>query len=1016
MRVPNLSAWAITNEPLVRYLFVLLLLLGVVAYGQLGQSENPKFTFRTMVVKVYWPGATALEVEQQVTDKLEKKLQELPHLEHLRSYSKQGEAFIYVDLAGATPPEQMPQLWYQVRKKIGDLSGQLPEGIVGPFFNDEFGDTFGSIYAFTSDGFSHAQVREYVKAIRHELLAVPSVNKVQLIGVVPEKIYLEWDNAKLSSLNISPAAIVQALQTQNSVLPAGVFETEKEQVFVRVSGEFTSVESIENTLVDYRGRSLRVGDIARVYAGYQDPAEQTMRFDGQDAIGLAISMQDGGDVIKLGKALDAAMARITEDLPLGIDVHQVSNQPRVVEDSIKEFVKVLIEAVVIVLLVSFFSLGFRTGLVVAISIPLVLAITFLLMKFFGIELQRISLGALIIALGLLVDDAMIAVEMMVIKLEQGWSRFKAATFAFESTAFPMLTGTLITAAGFLPVGAAKSAAGEYTFSLFAVVVIALLVSWVVAVIFTPYIGYKILPKFAKGHDDELHVYQTSFYKKLRVWVGWCVQYRKTVIAATAAVFVVSVICFKFVEKQFFPDSNRAELLVDLTLHNAASVDATRAVAFEFEKTLQGDDDIVNYTTYVGVGSPRFYLSLNQKLPNSNFSQIVIMTKGPQARERVRARLMAELDEKFPEVRGRISRLENGPPIGYPVQFRVSGKDIEVVKKQALAVADVMRQNPNTKDVNLDWDEESPVIQVEVNEEKAKAMGVTVQQVKLSLHAYLTGSVISEFRDGDELVQVVARVAAQDRNRLDALGSFGIQTSAQEFVPLSQLARLRFSYEPGIIWRYNSLPTITVRADVRDGYQAPDISAAINPMLQKLRDNLPVGYNIAMGGAIEKSAESREPIRAVMPWVLVITLTLLMLQLKSFQRAILVLLTAPLGIIGMTWFLLLLDRPFGFVAMLGGISLAGMIMRNSVILVDQIEQDVRDGLCLWDAIIESTVRRFRPIILTAAAAILAMIPLTSSIFWGPLAVVIMGGLLVATVLTLFFLPALYAAWFRATAPK
>lgn len=1016
MRVPNLSAWAITNEPLVRYLFVLLLLLGVVAYGQLGQSENPKFTFRTMVVKVYWPGATALEVEQQVTDKLEKKLQELPHLEHLRSYSKQGEAFIYVDLAGATPPEQMPQLWYQVRKKIGDLSGQLPQGIVGPFFNDEFGDTFGSIYAFTSDGFSHAQVREYVKAIRHELLAVPSVNKVQLIGVVPEKIYLEWDNAKLSSLNISPAAIVQALQTQNSVLPAGVFETEKEQVFVRVSGEFTSVESIENTLVDYRGRSLRVGDIARVYAGYQDPAEQTMRFDGQDAIGLAISMQDGGDVIKLGKALDAAMARITEDLPLGIDVHQVSNQPRVVEDSIKEFVKVLIEAVVIVLLVSFFSLGFRTGLVVAISIPLVLAITFLLMKFFGIELQRISLGALIIALGLLVDDAMIAVEMMVIKLEQGWSRFKAATFAFESTAFPMLTGTLITAAGFLPVGAAKSAAGEYTFSLFAVVVIALLVSWVVAVIFTPYIGYKILPKFANGHDDELHVYQTPFYKKLREWVSWCVQYRKTVIAATAAVFVVSVMCFKFVEKQFFPDSNRAELLVDLTLHNAASVEATRAVAFEFEKTLQGDDDIVNYTTYVGVGSPRFYLSLNQKLPNSNFSQIVIMTNGPLARERVRARLMAELDEKFPEVRGRISRLENGPPIGYPVQFRVSGKDIEMVKKQALAVADVMRQNPNTKDVNLDWDEESPVIQVEVNEEKAKAMGVSVQQVKLSLHAYLTGSVISEFRDGDELVQVVARVAAQDRNRLDALGSFGIQTSAQEFVPLSQLARLHFSYEPGIIWRYNSLPTITVRADVRDGYQAPDISAAINPQLEKLRDNLPVGYNIAMGGAIEKSAESREPIRAVMPWVLVITLTLLMLQLKSFQRAILVLLTAPLGIIGMTWFLLLLDRPFGFVAMLGGISLAGMIMRNSVILVDQIEQDVRDGLCLWDAIIESTVRRFRPIILTAAAAILAMIPLTSSIFWGPLAVVIMGGLLVATVLTLFFLPALYAAWFRATAPK
>ncbi|MCP5334368.1 MAG: efflux RND transporter permease subunit [Oceanospirillaceae bacterium] len=1012
MRVPNLSAWAITNEPLVRYLFVLLLLLGVVAYGQLGQSENPKFTFRTMVVKVLWPGATAKEVEQQLTDKLEKKLQELPHLEHLRSYSKQGESFIYVDLAGATPPELMPQLWYQVRKKIGDLSGQLPQGIVGPFFNDEFGDTFGSIYAFTSDGFTHAQVREYVKAIRHELLAVPAVNKVQLIGVVPEKIYMEWDNAKLSSLNISPAAIIQALQTQNSVLPAGVFETDNEKVYVRVSGEFTSVQSIENTLVDYRGRSLRIGDIARVYAGYEDPAEQTMRFDGQDAIGLAISMQDGGDVIKLGKALDEAMARITEDLPLGIDVHQVSNQPRVVEDSIKEFVKVLIEAVVIVLLVSFFSLGFRTGLVVAISIPLVLAITFLLMKFFGIELQRISLGALIIALGLLVDDAMIAVEMMVIKLEQGWTRFKAATFAFESTAFPMLTGTLITAAGFLPVGAAKSAAGEYTFSLFAVVVIALLVSWVVAVIFTPYIGYKILPKFSHGHGDETHVYQTPFYQKLRSWVGWCVENRKTVIAATVATFVLSVVCFKFVDKQFFPDSNRVELLVDLTLQNSASLEATREQALAFEKLLQNDEDIVNYTTYVGVGSSRFYLSLNQKLPNNNFSQIVIMTKDPKARERVRHRLISELDENFPLVRGRVSRLENGPPIGYPVQFRISGRDIDEVKRQALAVADIVRLNPNTKDVNLDWDEESPIIQVEVNEEKAKAMGVTVQQVKQSLHAYLSGSVVSEFRDGDELVQVVARVAKQDRERLEALGSFGIQTSSQEFVPLSQLARLHFAYEQGVIWRYDSMPTITVLADVVDGNQAPSVSAEIDPELNALREKLPMGYKIAMGGAIEKSAESREPIKAVMPWVLVITLTLLMLQLKSFQRSVLVLLTAPLGIIGMTWFLLLLDSPFGFVAMLGGISLAGMIMRNSVILVDQIEQDVRDGLSLYDAIIESTVRRFRPIILTAAAAILAMIPLTSSIFWGPLAVVIMGGLLGATVLTLFFLPALYAAWFRA----
>ncbi len=1007
----NLSAWAIKNEALVRYFFVLLLVAGVVAYGQLGQRENPSFTFRTMVVKVVWPGASAAEVERHLTDRVEKKLQELPHLMNLRSYSKAGEATVFVDLEGATPPEAMPELWYQVRKKMGDIKHTLPDGVQGPFFNDEFGDTFGSIYAFTADGFTHAELRDYVKAVRHELLSIKTVNKVQLIGVKPERIYIEWDNEKLATLNLSPALLIQALSTQNSMVPAGRVDTEEGRFFVRVSGEFTSVKSVNDTLVEYRGRSFKIGDIAKVHRSYEDPSEFEMRYMGQDAIGLAISMREGGDVIKLGEELQFAMGNVVKDLPIGIDVHQVSDQPQVVQSSIREFVKVLIEAIAIVLLVSFFSLGFRTGLVVAISIPLVLAITFIIMRMFGIELQRISLGALIIALGLLVDDAMIAVEMMVIKLEQGWSRFKAATFAYESTAFPMLTGTLITAAGFLPVGTAKSAAGEYTFTLFAVVVIALLVSWVVAVVFTPYIGYKILPKFS-GEHDESAVYNTRFYNLFRKWVGACVQYRKTVIIGTIILFIGSGFAFKFVEKQFFPDSDRPELLVDMTLHQGASVEAAKAVALKMEAKLNGNPHLENYTTYIGGGTPRFYLSLKQTLSNANFAQIVIMTKGGEDREKLRHQLQEWLAIDFPEVRGRVSRLENGPPIGYPVQFRIAGKDLEKVKAIALNVAEKMRENPYTKDVHLDWHEQSPVIQIDVNEEKAKALGVTVQQVKQAVHTYLSGAAITEFRDNDELVKVVARVSPQDREKLDSIGTFGVQTGPKGFVPLSQLATLKYSYEQGIVWRRDNMPTITVRSDVVDGKQAPDVSAMINPTLNGLREELSFGYRIEMGGSIEKSAESREPIAAIMPIVLVVTLTLLMLQLGSFQRALLVLLTAPLGIIGMTWFLLILNQPFGFVAMLGGISLAGMIMRNSVILVDQIEQDVKDGLNLWDAIVESTVRRLRPILLTAAAAILAMIPLTGSVFWGPMAVVIMGGLLVATVLTLFFLPALYAAWFKA----
>jgi multidrug efflux pump len=1009
--MPNLSEWALKNQPIVRYLFVLLLILGGLAYSQLGQRENPKFTFRAMIVNVQWPGASASEMEQQVTDRVERKLQELPKLDFLKSYSKPGESTIYIHLTGDTSPDETQKLWYEVRKKINDIKPSLPKGTLGPFFNDEFGDTYGSIYAFTADGFDHNQLKNMVKDVRQDLLSIPMVAKVNLIGVQKEKIFIEWSKHKLASLKIDPNTIIVEIQKQNSIKPAGFIETNEQRMFVRVSGDFHSVSAIENTIIEVNGKSFRIKDIATVRRGYEEPAEYRMRFMQKDAIGLAISMRKGGDVIKLGEALSVAMERLQKNLPVGVEVHQVSDQPAVVKDSIEEFVKVLIEAVVIVLAVSFISLGLRTGLVVAISIPLVLAITFLMMLFFGIELQRISLGALIIALGLLVDDAMIAVEMMVIKLEQGWSRFEAATYTFKTTAFPMLTGTLVTAAAFLPVGWAQSSAGEYTFSLFAVVVIALLVSWIVAVIFTPYIGYKILPDYKKQEEDH-DVYNSRFYRSFRAGVTFCVDYKKTVVFITFCIFVLSIMGFKHVDKQFFPASNRAELLVDLTLPRGAAVQAIEAETLRLEKHLEGNQYINNFTTYIGGGTPRFYLSLSQKLKNANFAQIVIMTNNPEDREKLRLELRSYLDNEYSHLRTRISRLENGPPIGYPVQFRISGNDKERLQSYAQEMAKIMRANPNTRDVHLNWQDQSPIIQLQVDQEKARSLGVSSEHLANSLQLVLSGLTITEYREGDESIQVISRSQKEDRELLSQLKSFSIQISQGVRVPLNQIAHITVDLEPGIIWRRNNVPTVTVMADIIDSVQAPDVSTQIEKAMLDFKTNLPFPYSIETGGAKEKSGESKGPIRDVLPAVLVITLTLLMLQLKSFSRAILVLLTAPLGLIGMTLFLLILDTPFGFVAMLGGISLAGMIMRNSVILVDQIEKDVADGLSLRNAIIDSTVRRMRPILLTAAAAILAMVPLQSSIFWGPMAVVIMGGLLVATILTLFFLPALYALCFRA----
>ncbi|HXF17524.1 MAG TPA: efflux RND transporter permease subunit [Burkholderiales bacterium] len=1038
----NLSEWALEHQSLVLFFMLALFAAGLFSYFRLGQAEDPEFTFKIMVVRALWPGASPVQMEQQVTERLEKKLQETPYLDYVRSYTKAGEATIFVALKDATPPREVGGIWYQVRKKIEDIRYTLPAGTVGPFFNDEFGDVFGNIYAFTGDGYTYSELKDYVEEVRKEILRVPAVAKAEIIGDQDQKIYVETSHRKLATLGIDPLSIFNVLREQNAMTPAGAIDTRSDRIFLRISGSFDSVESIREIGIQANGRLFRLGDIAHVYRGYVDPPSQKVRYMGQDAIALAVSMAKGSDILQLGRDLKDAFARINRDLPVGIEVHQYSNQPEVVKRSVDEFMRTLLEAVIIVLAVSFFSLGFRTGLVVALSIPLVLAVTFLMMKLYGIDLQRISLGALIISLGLLVDDAIISVEMMATKMEQGMERTKAAGFAYTSTAFPMLTGTLITAAAFTPVGFAKSSAGEYTFSIFAVVTIALLVSWIVAVLFTPYLGYKLLPErlhgapmfsaFQRFIHAPLHrwrpalipapaakpggdVYDSRFYRRFRALVDWCVNYRKTVILITVAVFALSIFGFRFVQNQFFPSSNRPELIVDLWLPQGASFQATEVQVKRLEQKLKGDENVSNFVAYVGNGSPRFYLPLDQQLVHPNFAQFVIVTRNNNAREVLYERINRLLESDFTMLRGRVNRLENGPPVGYPVQFRVIGNDIATVRKIAFEVASVVRAHPNSQNVHLDWNEQVKDIRLEIDQNKARVIGVSSQGLSTVLNSILTGYSITQYREKDELIEVLARAETQERLDPGKLAEINVPTQSGKWIPLAQIANIEYGFEEGIIWRRNRQATVTVRADIRGNVQAPVISTQINPKLDTIRAHLPEYYRIEMAGAIEESAKGENSIVAVMPIMVITVLTLLMIQLQSFQKTFMVLLTAPLGLIGVAFILLTWNVPFGFVANLGVIALFGMIMRNSVILVDQIEQDIKAGHPQWNAIVDATVRRFRPIVLTALAAVLAMIPLSRSNFWGPMAVAIMGGLVSATVLTLLFVPALYAAWFRVRRP-
>jgi multidrug efflux pump subunit AcrB len=1026
----NLSKWALEHRALTRYLMVVLMVLGFAAYFQLGQDEDPPFTFRAMVVRTYWPGATAQQVAEQVTDKLERTLQQAPYADKIRSYSKPGESQIIFQIKDNSKPGDVANVWYTVRKDIGDMKYTLPPGVQGPFFNDDFGDVYGVIYALESDGYSYAELKDFADDVRQQLLRVPDVAKVEEFGVQDEKLYIEISQKRLAELGLDFNQVLSQLAQQNAVESAGAVQTPLDVVQVRVAGQFEAVEQLRAMPIrGSSGNQLRLGDIAQIKRGYVDPPQVKVRHDGKDVIALGVSMAKGGDIIRLGESLKASVHRIEDGLPAGIKLVQIQDQPKAVSNSVGEFVHTLIEAISVVLAVSFIALGFhrrqdahllplwkrwyvdvRPGLVVAITIPLVLAITFLAMDYWGIGLHKISLGSLIIALGLLVDDAIIAVEMMVRKMEEGYDKVRAATFAYEITAMPMLTGTLITATGFLPIGLAKSTVGEYTYAIFAVTVIALVLSWLVSVYFVPFLGNALLKAKPVSGDHHEH-FDTPFYRNFRRLVDWCVEHRWKTIGATIAIFALGIVGMGKVQQQFFPDSSRPEIMVDIWFPEGTSFAANEAVTKRVEERLSQEPGVTSVSTWVGSGVPRFYLPLDQVFPQTNVSQFIVMPKDLKAREQLRVKFPALLATEFPEVRGRVKLLPNGPPVPYPVQFRVVGPDPTELRARADEVKEAMRASPNTRGVNDNWNESVKVLRLEVDQSKARALGVTSQSIAQASRTILSGTNVGQYREGDKLIDIVLRQPLDERNAITDLGNAYLPTASGKAIPLTQIAKVGFAWEPGVMWRENRDYAITVQSDIVEGLQGATVTNELLPKLKKLEAKWPLGYSIQVAGAVEESSKGQGSIAAGVPIMLFITFTLLMLQLHSFSRAVLVFITGPLGIAGVAGALLLLDRPFGFVALLGVIALMGMIQRNSVILIDQIEQDREKGIPAWTAIVESAVRRLRPIVLTAAAAVLAMIPLSRSVFWGPMAVAIMGGLVVATVLTLLALPAMYAAWFR-----
>jgi multidrug efflux pump subunit AcrB len=1009
----NLSGWAIKHQSFVWYLMFVGLLMGVFSYFNLGREEDPSFTIKTMVIQTRWPGATQEETLKQVTDRIEKKLEELDSLDYTKSYTRPGESTVFVYLRDTTSAKAIPQIWYEVRKKIDDIRSEFPQGLQGPAFNDEFGDVFGSIYAFTADGLTQRQLRDYVEQIRADIRAVPNLGKVQMIGAQDEVIYLNFSTRKLAALGLDQNQVVQALQAQNTVTPAGVIEAGPERITVRTSGQFHSEKDLENVNLRVNERFYRLADVAEITRGYTDPPKPLFRYNGQPAIGLAIAMRDGGNIQSFGKALHDRMTASTGQLPVGVGVHVVSDQAEVVEKAVGGFTSALFEAVVIVLVVSFISLGVRAGLVVACSIPLVLAMVFVFMEYSGITMQRISLGALIIALGLLVDDAMITVEMMVTRLEKGDSREQAATYAYHSTAFPMLTGTLVTVAGFVPIGLNASSAGEYTFTLFAVIAVAMLVSWAVAVVFAPVIGVHILSsKNIKPHNDKPGRITRGFNHGLL----FAMRHRWLTILFTLALFAVALFCMRFVQNQFFPSSDRPEILVDLNLPQNASIYETRRVVDKLEASLKDDPDVARWSTYIGQGAIRFYLPLDQQLENPYYAQLVIVSTGLEQRSALIARLRERLRSDFIGIGSYVQTLEMGPPVGRPIQYRVSGQDLDQVRKHAIELAGLLDGNPHIGDTIYDWNEPGKVLRIDIAQDKARQLGLSSEDVAKLMNSIVSGAAITQVNDDIYLVNVVGRAEDSERDSPETLQNLQIVTPRGVSIPLLAFATVRYELEQPLVWRRDRHPTITLKAAVRDQIQPTDLVTQLQPEIDKFAAGLPPGYKVATGGTVEESGKAQGPIAKVVPLMLFLMATFLMIQLHSVQKMFLVASVAPLGLIGVVLALVPTGTPMGFVAILGILALIGIIIRNSVILVTQIDEYERDGYLPWDAVLEATQHRRRPILLTAAAASLGMIPIAREVFWGPMAYAMIGGIVIATLLTLLFLPALYVAWYRIKEPK
>ena len=1007
----NLTDWALRHRAVVLFMLLIVAVAGAFSFTKLGQLEDPSFSVPSMTAMVVWPGATSQQMQDEVLNRMEKKFEQIDHFEKVVTFARQGFGGMTLTVKGGTSKADQREAWYQARKKLNDLRLEMPDGVVGPIVNDEYGDVYGLMYAVKGDGIGHAELSDAAEDIKRRLLKVPMVKKIDLVGKQAKRVYVEFSHERLAALGITPLAIAESLKSQNAMAPAGQVDTHGDRVMVRVSGQFTSDDDIRNVPITAGGRTIKLGDIATVTRGFEDPPTYTVRHNGQPVLMLGITMTDDGNIVQLGKAMEDAFAKIQSELPHGVELERVADQPTTVKDAIWDFERSLMEALIIVIAVSLASLGWRTGIVVATSVPLVLGGVAVVMLAMGWNLERISLGSLIIALGLLVDDAIIAIEMMVVKMEGGMDRVKAAAFSYQATAMPRLTGALITVAGFLPIGLSKSTTGEYAGGIFWIVGAAVVFSWICSGIFTPYLAVKMLPKDFGKHQHAGDPYDTKFYRKLRGLIDVAIERRWLVIGVTVAALGVALAGIKLVPQQFFPSSSRPELVVDLRMKEGSSLAATTEQVKKLEAVLAKDEDVKFYTAYTGAGAPRFYLALNPELPNPGYAQFVVMTKDLAAREAVRTRLMAAADQQFPQAWLRVTRLELGPPVGFPVQFRVVGPDTQVVRKIAREVEQLVVSNPKVRDVQFDWNDPVRALKVQLDQDKARALGLTPAEVALVTQTVLNGATLSQLREHEDLIDIVARAVPDERLNLDTLKDINLYTRQGTVVPLSQVAQVRYELEEPVLWRRNRDMAITVRADVKDGEQGVSVTQEIVPLLKDIQAKLPSGYRIDIGGAVEESAKANKALLAVAPLMLVTILLLLMLQLQDFSRMWMVVLTAPLGLIGVVPALLVFRAPLGFVAILGIIALGGMIMRNSVILIDQVQTEIAEGRDPWNAVLDAAIHRTRPVLLTALATVLAMVPLTRSVFWGPMAIAIMGGLTIATLLTIFFVPALYAAWFK-----